>query len=52
MGNTYEVSVWENHSDGMYGYRTKYDGESFLKAIYMMIKLKRAGIGCVKFEWR
>jgi len=54
MGNTFEVSEWwaQNLLAHNYKYHSKWMGESLLKALWIMWKLKRAGAGCVKLEWR
>jgi len=55
MGNTFEVYAFLKLYDGFtnnYSYVEKYRGESFLKAIFTIIKLKINGVNCVKFEWR
>ena len=54
MGNKYEVYEWWNDiTDGKgYCYRLEYGGESLVMAMITMLKLKRAGAGCVKLEWR
>jgi len=54
MGHKYEVHEWwSDITDGKgYCYRKEYGGDSFLKALCIMWKLKRTGAGCVKFEWR
>jgi len=35
-----------------YFYRLEYEGNSFLKALLIMRKLKKDGAGCIKMEWR
>ena len=52
MGWTYEVSVWHMDGKGDYRYYHEYAGESLLKALWIMWKLKRAGTHCIKLEWR
>jgi len=53
MGYRYEVYEWCDITNGKgYCYRREYRGNSFLKAMFVMFRLKKAGVGCVKFEWR
>ena len=54
MGWKYEVSEWwRDITDGKrWIYRQEYEGNSFFRAMRIMFRLKRAGAGCVKFEWR
>ncbi len=56
MGNKYEVYYWIKMtfvpSDSEYDYLKIYSGNSLLKAIWTIIKSKKLGIGCVKFEIR
>lgn len=54
MGNKYEVWAWTNTPEGAYhfGYELAYGGDSMLKAIATMLRLRVSGVGCVKFEWR
>ncbi len=47
MGNTYEVYRFDGDK-----YILEYAGESYLKAIQTMQKLKDDGEKCVKLEWR
>lgn len=52
MGNTWEVYAWrEVNLLVRYDYVLIYAGESFLMALWMVIKEKRVS-GCVKVEWR
>ena len=54
MGNKYEISAYEEtpHGRYQYDYVVKYRGESFVKAIVTMLKLKKQGAKCIKLEWR
>ena len=54
MGNTFEVSEWwKDITTGEdYKYHSEWSGESFLKALWVMWKLKRNGASCLKLEWR
>jgi len=54
MGWTYEIEAWEPYPypDERYHYVTKWTGESFLAAIWNLIKVKRQGFGCVTLHWR
>lgn len=52
MGYKYEVHKWEKFDDYGWSYCKVYEGEFFLKAIYVMISAKLNGVGCIKFEWR
>lgn len=53
MGNTFEVTYW-GKSDFSNGYsdRQLWQGESFIAAIFNLIKAKRAGHACVSLKWR
>jgi len=51
MGDTFEVWAWIQF--GLtFEYEKKYSGESYRKAIATMKRLKKDGVGCVKFYWR
>lgn len=61
MGNTFEIQAWEQvvkdafWDDAFpleYHYVTKWTGESFLAAVWNLIKVKRQGFGCVTLSWR
>jgi len=54
MGNKYQVFSYEKTPQGLtqYGYVDKYHGESFIKAVITMLKLKKQGAKCIRFEWR
>ena len=54
MGNTFEVYEYlkDKTKGEPYQYHLEWSGESFLKALWIMWKLKREGAGCVKLEWR
>ena len=54
MGNTFEVyEYWQDKTKGEpYKYHLEWRGESFLKALWIMWKLKREGAACLKLEWR
>ena len=53
MGCKYEVYEWHYHA-GLQEWRYDdiYRGQSFFRALYVMICAKRRGAGCVKLEWR
>lgn len=55
MGNKFEVWVWvhlELSGDDTYSYNQYWRGQSFIKAIYHLLKAKQKGYGCVKLEYR
>lgn len=60
MGNTFTVYEWNlDKYRLLYGagfepedYVMVYAGENIIKALFIMIKLKLLGAGCMKFEWR
>lgn len=54
VGNKFEVyEWWQDETKGEpYKYHLEWQGESFIKALYVMYKLKRNGAGCIKLEWR
>lgn len=54
MAFRWEVhEYWKDETKGEgYKYHPEYQGQSFLKAIWTMWKLKRAGAACLKLEWR
>ena len=56
MGYKFEVSVWERTSSQYsdYGYTSIYFGQSLIKALWVMWRLKKSkyNCGCVKLEWR
>ena len=52
MGWTYEVKEWHEVEKNNWQYTARYQGESLIKAVYVMVKLKRNNCGCVKLEWR
>lgn len=57
MGHKFEVYAWvlnpHRVKDGSeYGYRLEYSGDNMEEAMLKMFELKKAGISCVKFEWR
>ena len=54
MGFTFEVHEWwQDFTKGEpYKYHLEWQGESFLKALLVMWKLKRNGAACLKLEWR
>lgn len=53
MGNKFEVHSWRLLSDETcYEYVMVYGGRSLIKALFVMWKEKRKGVGCVKFYWR
>jgi hypothetical protein len=60
MGWTYEVMAWmafdihlySNKKEPEYKYIPLYNGNSFIKAIYWLFKLKLKGHKCVKLVWR
>ena len=52
MGNTWEVNSWKETAHGTHSYVLVYSGESLLESIWIAIKEKRSGVGCVKIEWR
>lgn len=53
MGGKYQVFDWrQDAKTGTYKYFLEYDDRSMFKAIITMIRLRRAGSKCLKFEWR
>jgi len=53
MGGKYTVAIWGDHYlDKNYSYLTTYCGQSAFAAVIALVRAKRAGYGCVKFEWR
>ena len=51
MGSKYEVMVFGEITD--YEHRNFWRGESFIYALWNMIKAKRKGVyGCVTLYWR
>ena len=56
MGHKFEVWAWVRLHGGKdnkdYSYRLEYSGNSMEKALLKMCELRKAGVGCVKFEWR
>lgn len=55
MGNRFEVYAYLQLYDGLsnkYSFVQKYAGESWIKAIWVILKLKFDGVGLVKIEWR
>ena len=57
MGFGFEVNAWvevykEPRVYPDYEWKYMYSGGSFLKALWVMIKARKAGSGCVKLEWR
>jgi hypothetical protein len=53
MGVKYEVDAWlYNARLHEWRYEEVYRGQSFIKAMYMLVRAKRHGAGCVKLEWR
>jgi hypothetical protein len=51
MGNKFTVEVWCEDSDG-YFWDTEWQGESFVIALWQLIKAKRLGCGCTRLMWR
>lgn len=56
MKNKFEVYEWNTHKYKneikTFEFHLVYSGESFIKTIFTMIKLKRSGAGCIKLKWR
>jgi hypothetical protein len=54
MSWTWEVSEWwqDNTKGQDYKYHHEWGGESLIKALWIMWKLKRDGAVCLKLEWR
>jgi hypothetical protein len=52
--STWEVYEWWNNRTivDAYDWYISHKGNSLLKAIWVMIKLKRNGASCLKLEWR
>ena len=51
MGWVWEVKVWRE-IDNIYGYHSYWRGDSFVMAVFNMLKAKRKGWGCIALEWR
>jgi hypothetical protein len=54
MGSKFEVSIWgvfPELGNNNYCYKSIWQGESFIKAIIILIKAKTR-TGCAKLEWR
>lgn len=56
MGHKYSVDNYEKNIDSPepydYIYESRYYGDSLIKAVFIIIKLKMQGSYCVRFEWR
>jgi hypothetical protein len=54
MGNTWEVyEWWRDETNGEdYKYHLEYAGQSFIKAVLKMVRLRMNGAKCLKLEWR
>lgn len=54
MGSKYTIKVWGQHSDWTTEYSNLmvWQGESFIAALWQLMKQRRAGYGCVTFECR
>jgi hypothetical protein len=52
MGNKYEVLAWTNGGCGLWEDVQKYHGEWFIAALFVALKLKLNGCGCVTIKWR
>ena len=53
MGNRFEIHAFTNNKGtSEYGYTCLWDGNSFFKMLFNLIKIKNSGYGCVKLEWR
>lgn len=52
MGYKYEVYRWNKDLTNTYKYYKVYEGNNIFLAIWIMIKTKLKGYGCVKLEWR
>ena len=54
MGYTWEVCEWwrDKTRGEDYRYHQYWNGESFFKALWVMWKLKRERVHCIKLEWR
>lgn len=51
MGHKIKVYAWMLYPDQSYKYAMVYAGESWIKALWAMLRAKRAA-GYVKVEWR
>jgi hypothetical protein len=51
MGNTWTIEVWAEFM-GKYRYLEFWRGQSWIGAIWHLIKAKRKGYGCVTLHWR
>ena len=51
MGNTYEISIWQQNDDDSYAYLSVWRGESRKEALKMMDEYAEQ-TGCVKLEYR
>lgn len=52
MGHEYEVYSWKKNWNDEYEYAEVYKGDSYRQALKVMRSEKKAGVGCVKLEWR
>ena len=54
MGNTWEIKVWKQieWKNMEWDYEPFWQGESWLSAMWYLIKAKRQGHGCVTLHWR
>lgn len=52
MGNTWEIEVWTQLEEWGYGYSHFWSGESWIAAVWNLVKAKRKGYGCITLHWR
>jgi hypothetical protein len=53
MGSKYSVQVWGRWLPGEdYSYTMVWQGQSFLQALWELVKARRLGFGCTKLECR
>lgn len=54
MGSKYEIYAWGPHQEDTcdYSYKLMWTGNSWMKALYHLWKIKHQGWGCVRMECR
>jgi len=52
MGYNFEVHEWKAVKAGLWEYVIAYEGNSLLRTIATIWKLKRSGCGCIKAKFR
>jgi len=54
MGTTFEIFEYNinKYRNQQFEYHQIYSGNSYIRAIYILLKTKLMGAGCIKIEWR